>query len=184
MVETLAFILNLIGLGSIILSSFVRGGKMKTILFLCFLGNLLVAISYLLSGTGINGAASCFLGSAQTVVNFFFQLKNKPVPKWLIGVYLLSFVAVNIWAGGISFYTVLAIFACTSFILAILQTDGTRYRLFSLLNAALWGTYDILTTSYNGLITHATLFTMTLISFILLDVLHKDKKADATKAPQ
>lgn len=180
--ETLAFILNLIGLGSIILSTFVPGGRMKAILLLCALGNLLVAISYLLSGTGINGAASCFLGAAQTVTNFFFHLKSKSVPKWLIGIYLLSFIAVNLWVGGFSGYTLLAVAACTSFILAILQENGTRYRLLSLLNAAIWSTYDILTTSYNGLITHATLFTLTLVSFILLDVIRKAKKTGSASA--
>ena len=182
--ETLAFILNLLGLLSIIAAAYVRGNRIKTILFLCFLGNLLVAIGYLLGGTGINGAASCFLGAAQTLINLFLQFKSKAVPKWLTSIYLLSFIAVNIWAGGLNLYSVLAILSCTSFIIAILQTNSTRYRLFSLLNATLWGIYDILTTSYNGLITHVALFTLTLASIILLDVLHKDKKEDAPEAAQ
>ena len=50
--------------------------------------------------------------------------KMKQVPKWLIGLYALSFVAINLRFGGLYFYTFLAIAACMTLIMAILQKSG------------------------------------------------------------
>ena len=176
MMKILAFILNLLGLGAIILSSFINGNKMKTILLLLFAGNALVATSYLFSENGINGAASCFLACVQIVINYILQRKNKPIPMWLNILYLAGFVGINIWLGGLNFYTLLAVVACSTFILSILQKSSMGYRICSLCNGLLWATYDILTKSYNGLITHATLFAINLVSLMIFDVFGRRKK--------
>ena len=74
--QTLSYVLSLLGLSSMILASLTKGERMKTILFLVFCGNVLVATSYLVGGDGINGAISCYIGCLQAGINFFFQRKN------------------------------------------------------------------------------------------------------------
>ena len=58
----------------------------------------------------------------------------------------------------------------------ILQKSSMGYRICSLCNGLLWATYDILTKSYNGLITHATLFAINLVSLMIFDVFGRRKK--------
>ena len=62
--DILAYVLSFLGTVSIIASSLVKGKNMKVILSLVFTANVLVAISYLVGGSGINGAISCFVGAA------------------------------------------------------------------------------------------------------------------------
>ncbi|MBR5442465.1 MAG: hypothetical protein IKV44_05890, partial [Clostridia bacterium] len=92
--SALPFVFSTLGLVSMIAASLVKGKSMKVILALVFCGNLFFAISYLIGGQGINGAASCFVGAAQSIINYFFDSKNKPLPKWLVAIYGLSFIGV------------------------------------------------------------------------------------------
>ena len=74
--ETLAFILSTIGTVCICIPPLLKGKNMKLILLLVFSANVTVATSYLLTGA-YNGAASCFVGAAQAIINYFFDRKNK-----------------------------------------------------------------------------------------------------------
>ncbi len=177
----LAYVSSFLGLVSMILASVIGGEKMKRILVLVFCGNLFVGLSYIFDGTGINGAASCFLGALQSVVSYFFQVKKKPLPKWLALVYGLSFVVVNVVvAKGISIPTVIAIVATLAFVMGIIQSKGMMYRFWTVLNMLLWGTYDIVVSSYQPLITHVILFVFTIVGMIIHDrkALRKDQTAE------
>ena len=107
--EILSYILSLSGLASMILASLIKGEKMKKILFFVFCGNVLVATSYLVGGSGFNGAASCYIGGIQAIINYFFDSKNKPLPKWLIAIYCVAFIACNLAVGGFKPLVILAI---------------------------------------------------------------------------
>lgn len=168
--QTLAFITNLLGLGLAITASLIKGKKIKTILLLVILSNSLIAIGYLLSGTGINGAASCLLACAQALINCFFEAKSKPLPKLLIGIYLLSFVIINIAVGGLNVGTVIAILACTAFVASISQKSGKNYRIGVMANCILWLIYDIITESYSAIITHTVLLAVSTVGFIVHDI--------------
>ena len=85
----LVTVLGVLGTVSMIIASLIKGRNMKTILFFVFFGNVLAATSYLLGDGGINGAASCYIGGVQTLINYLFDSKNKPLPKWLVVVYAL-----------------------------------------------------------------------------------------------
>ena len=164
--SALSFITNLVGLSAILAASLVKGQRMRLILILVTTANVLVATSYLLAGSGFNCAASCLVAGVQGVINYFFDAKNKPIPKWLIGVYALSLIAVNLWVSGLHLLTLLAIAACMAFILSIFQSGGSGYRICTLVNTALWSTYDVLTHSWNGLLTHVTIFVFTVASIL------------------
>ncbi len=151
----LSYILSTLGLISMICASALKGERMKTILFLVFSGSILVGASYHIGGNGINGAAACYLGALQTIINYFFESKNKPLPKWLISIYAATTIALNLWvAGGLSMFSGIAIIASLSFIMAIIQKTGSGYRFWTIINMILWCTYDIGTHSYSVLITH------------------------------
>ncbi len=153
----------------LILASLIKGEKMKKTLFLVLLGNLLTALGYLCGGTAVNGSLSCFLGTAQTALNYLFDSKNKPVPKWLVALYALSFILLNLWIGGLTFLSVLTILACMTFIMGILQKNGARYRFWTILNCVLWSIYDICSGSYNGLIAHLTVLIFSVAGMIIND---------------
>lgn len=66
--QGLSYLLSALGLISTVCALITKGEKFKTVLFFVFCGNMLVAVSYLVGGKGINGAASCCLGSVQTLI--------------------------------------------------------------------------------------------------------------------
>lgn len=179
--KALSFVCSILGLVSMIVASLIKGKGMKTILFFVFCGNMLVAVSYLLGGQGINGAASCFVGSAQAIINYFFDSKNKPLPKWLVAVYAVAFIAVNIIvSGGFSWLGGLAIIASLTFIMCIGQKSGARYRFWTIVNMLLWCLYDLLSRSYGALTSHIPLLLFTVAGMIIHD--RKNPKTEEVTA--
>lgn len=168
--EIIAYVLSLMGLASMIAASLVKGERMKTILFLVFCGNMLVGTSYLLDGTGINGAAALYLGGIQTLINYFFDSKNQPLPKWLIAIYAVAIIVLNIWvAGGVTPLGVLVIVASLTFIFCIGQKSGAGYRFWTIVNMVLWCLYDVLAMAYSPLLTHVALLLFTVVGMIIHD---------------
>lgn len=167
--EIFSYILSLLGLASMIIASLIKGEKMKKILFFIFCGNILVATSYLVGGSGFNGAASCYIGGIQAIINYFFDSKNKPLPKWLVAIYALAFVVCNLVVGGVKPLVILAIVASLTFVMCIGQTSGAKYRFWTIINIGLWCLYDILSKSYSALITHGVLLVFTVIGMIVHD---------------
>jgi len=165
---TLSYILNIIGTVAMIAGLLCPGKKIKLILFFTFLGNFLVATGYLVGGSGINGAISCYVGSAITIVNFILQSKNKPIPKWLVAIYALAFICLNL-TGGFTWLCLLAIVACMTFILSVIQNNGAIFRIWTFANMILWITYDLLSKSYAGLIPHVIMLVFTLVGMLVQD---------------
>ena len=169
--KILAFILSTLGTVCICIPPLLKGKNMKLILLLVFSANALVATSYLLTGA-ITGAASCFVGAAQTIVNYFFDRKNKALPKWLIAIYGASFIIVNLLVFS-RVTDVIAIVAALVFIAAICQKNGKKYRFWTLVNTALWLTYDLVNLSFGPLSTHL----IQLSTIIFGMVMHDRKKS-------
>ncbi len=160
--QILAYILSVAGLVAMISASLVKGERMKTILFLVFCGNALVGTSYLIDGSGINGAAALYLGALQTLINYFFNSKNKPLPKWLIAIYAVAIITLNIWvAGCVTPLGVLVIVASLTFIFCIGQSEGAGYRFWTIVNMLLWCLYDTLAGVYSALVSHGLLLVFT-----------------------
>ena len=173
--KELAFALNLLGLAFVIVSSLIKGERITKILILVLFGNALVAVGYLCDGRGINGAASGLLACVQIFINFLFQRNDKPIPKWLIGIYAVSFIVVNLLVSrNLSFSTILAILACMSFIITILQGNGKNYRICGIINTLIWIVYDIITASYPALITHGSILVVTIAGVLIHDLKKKE----------
>lgn len=188
--DTLAFIFSTLGLIAMLTSSLLKGKNMKKILILVFLGNAFVAISYLLGGSGFNGAASCLLGALFTIVNYFFDAKEKNVPKWLAAFYGVAFVAVNIFVSFNSIVTfgetvaidykalvlcVLAIFGTLAFVMCIGQKNGAKYRFWTVMNMIMWCIYDLISGNISVLITHIIQLSFAVVGMIIHDRNNKNK---------
>lgn len=177
--QILSYILSALGLISMICASLVKGERMRMVLFLVFCGNILVATSYLVGGSGINGAAACYLGGLQTLINYFYDSKNKPLPRWLIVVYVIAIVVLNIWvAGGVSVLGCLVIIASLTFIMCIGQKSGAKYRFWTIVNMILWCVYDIASVSYSALVTHLPQLGFAVIGMFIHDI---RKNTDASQ---
>ncbi len=167
----IAMALSLGGLVCMILSSIVKTKTMGKILTFVFFGNFLVATSYLLDGNN-NGAACCYIGAAQTLINFFFERKGKAIPTWLVVVYAAIIIAINaaVLQAPID---VLAIIASLTFILCIGQNNGAKYRFWTIVNMVLWCSYDLIKASYAAMFTHVSLLLFTVLGKLIYDMKRK-----------
>ena len=175
--QVLSYILSVVGLVCMISASLIKGEKMKSILVLVCLGNALVATSYLIGGSGINGAASCYLGALQTLINYFFDKKGRALPVWLVVFYAVTFIACNLLVGGFTALCILAIIASLTFIMSIGQKSGARYRFWTIVNIGLWCLYDLLSRSYGAFLSHVPLLVFTIVGMLI----HDAKKSKAEK---
>jgi hypothetical protein len=170
--EILATVFNYLSLAAILTSSLIKGKNMKLILFLVFPANILAALTYLLQGNN-NGMISCFIGGAVAIVNYFFERNEKDIPKILLVTYAVAFVSANIalWSG---IETILSIVAALLFIMSLVQKNGKGFRIWFLLNAATWCTYDIICKAYDPLISHS----VQIVFFIAGILIHDRKKIE------
>ena len=171
--ETLAFILSTIGTICICIPPLLKGKNMKLILLLVFSANVTVATSSLLTGA-YNGAASCFVGGAQAIINYFFDRKNKKLPVWLITIYALAFIGVNLMVFN-HVFDLIAMLASLTFVMCVGQKNGRKYRIWTFINTALWMTYDVLKASYGPLLTHGILLCTVIFGIIVHDIKKKEE---------
>ena len=153
--QTLAFVLSIAGLLAAMTPNLLKGKNLKLILVFLVCANLLYAFSYLAEGKGINGSAAGFLGAAIAGLNFIFESKEKPVPKWLVAVYFVVAITVQLLVAEITYLTVIIVGAVAAFLMGVLQPNGKMYRIWALLNIVLWVVYDILSKSYALLPVHS-----------------------------
>ena len=172
--ETLAFILSLIGTICVCIPPLLKGKNMNLILMFIFLSSTAVGVSYILTGA-LNGGVSCLIGAAQAIINYFFDRKEKRLPVWLIVLYGISFTVANILVFA-SITDTLAVIACLVYIGAICQKNGKKYRLWSLTNTALWVAYDAISASYGPLLTHSVLLLITVFGIVAHDLKNKETK--------
>lgn len=173
--EILAYIFSILGQILIISASLIKGNRMKLILLLVFGANFSYATSYIFNGTGINGAASCYLGGILAIVNYFFDVRDRKPPRWLLVIYAALFVAVNVYFGTDVLPTVLAIVATLCFVMSIAQSSGKKYRFWTIANLVFWIVFDIISGTYSTLLAHSIQMAGTILGVILHD--RKEKPA-------
>lgn len=168
-------ILRLLGLAAFIAAALIKGEEIKKNLFFVFTGSVLVGTSYLFTSLGMNGAVSSFVGGAQAIINYFFNVKKKPIPMWLTAVYALAFLLLNL-AVLTSPIGILALLASLCFVGCVCAKNGSQYRLWQIINSLLWICYDLLSKSYGPLITHSVLFLFTVVGIVINDMKKKGEK--------
>ena len=165
--EIASVILSVIGLAAFIVSFLVKGKNMKTILALNAAGNLLMVASYVCIGN-YNGCLSSLIGTIVAIVNYFFAVRQKKIPVWLLIIYAVAFVMVNA-AVFSSWRDLFAIAACLSAVLMISASCGKAYRVWSLVNDIMWTIFDLLCSNYGPLLTHGVLTGFTVVGMIWHD---------------
>ena len=113
------------------------GKKMRTVLIFNFLGNFLVALSYLAIRT-YNGFFICCAACIQVLINYLFKMNNKKLPAWLVVFYIISFAAINMLNFS-HWYDLLALAASIIFVMSVAQTNTKFYRLYYALCAGAFG---------------------------------------------
>lgn len=162
---TLSYISSLIATVLGLIEPF--GKKMKTILTLNFLGNLLVGISYLFV-SGYSGAAICFTACVQVLINYSFDAKQKKLSLWLVIIHAVIFLAVNVITFA-HWYDIISLAAAMIFVLSVAQSSAKYYRVLYVTNSFLWIFYDFLAGAYGNLLTHIVLFIATSIAIYIRD---------------
>ena len=165
--NTLAYVFSIAGTVCACAPSLLKGKNMKLILLLVFLANTFIALSYVLTGA-FSGAVSCGVGALQTIINYFYERKNKPIPVWLIGVYALAFTVVNLLAFS-RITDILALLACLTFVMCIGQKNGRKYRIWTVANSGLWALYDLTSLSFGPLFTHLLQLAIALFGMVIHD---------------
>lgn len=134
----------------------VQFKNVKLILISQIILNLLVATNFALLG-GLSGAWICILAAFQTTLTYFIEkyctknatrIRNILLPFFVAGYVIGTIVVYKDWNDIVS--CVCAIL----YVLAILQTESSKYRRFILLNALLWVIYDFTTMAYTSILTH------------------------------
>lgn len=151
-----------------IIASLIKGEKIGKTLVLVCVANALVIASYMIEG-GMSGAAASVIGVLISVVNYFFESKDKPIPAWLNAIYILAFVVASAATGGITVPSLLVMIAGTACVFALAQKNGKGYRVWIMVNSLVWIVYDIIMHTWGPLVQHSSLLTFTLVGMIIHD---------------
>ena len=140
--------------------------------------NLITAVGYLLLG-GLSGAWICILATLQTTIMFFLEKYDSPKMQKLRSILLVLF-AFGYVVGTIIVYKgwndIVSCICAILFVLAIIQTQSSKYRKYILLNASLWTIYDITTMAYANILTHGLQIISILIAMVRHDQLFSSKE--------
>lgn len=142
--------------------------KTKQILCCFILANVFFSISYLLLG-GYVAAIIGTIAAIQTVINYFFQKKDKEIPKWLITIYFI----VSFACGLITYKTVidiLPILGGLTYIWAIIQKEEKYIRRITLLNSSLWLVYNVFILAYSTVVSDIVTIASTIIGMLRFDM--------------
>lgn len=167
--NTLAFILSMASLACMLTSSLIKGKNMKTILVLVCAANFLIALSYFVQiPMAVNGAVSCMIGAVMSLINYFFDKDEKPVPKWLVVIYAVVITVLNAIVVK-NVYDIITIIAGLFFVLSIIQKNGKMFRFYTIINMALWITYDLFAHAWGPILQHSIQFLFFIIGMLIHD---------------
>ncbi len=176
---TLSYILQTVSTLILMTALLLKGANMNLIQILLLSGNVVAGFGYIAAGSaGINAALSCFLAGIPSLINYSLQRKNKPIPIWLIVIYAISFITMNILASGFTVPCLFSIAAAMCFVMSVVQSTGKAFRFWCLFNNVAWMLYDIVAATYSGLIIHVTMFAFTVVGIVLHDRKKREKTAE------
>ena len=127
-------------------------------------------IAVMTAGGDCPGLNAVIRGVVTTAINFSFQVKGKTVPKFLIMIYLIISVILNLWVSkGISIGLILVIGASVAYQLGCAGKTGATYRFWILINLLLWCVYDVVSLTIGALLTHGIQFAIHIIGMLIYD---------------
>ena len=166
--EILPYVVNGISMITAVIAILsVQLKNMKGILATQIIGNTLAASTYFLVG-GFTGAGVSIIAVVQTVVMYFYNVKDKK-PHLAV---TLAFIAAYVLNAALTFHVVFDIFPAISaicFALAVAQTRSIRFRFFSIWNPMCWMVYDVYAGLPINFLMHLGIFISVIVACIRLD---------------
>ncbi len=155
--------------GLIVSVAMVQFRNLKHVLIGSILSNLMVGLSYAFLN-GMSGAWICIVAAVQALVIFLINTYDLEVKKKNIisGIFAAIYVmgTIVVYQGWVDILSCMCAFL---YVLAILQTEASKYRWFMLANSVLWILYAITTGAYINIITHGSVLLSVIISKLRLD---------------
>lgn len=139
----------------------------KNIMIMLLLLNLASALNFLFLDS-LSGSLVCFFAVIETFINYLFDSKNKKVPIYVIGIY----VVINIALGLSSYHSLLDILPIVCALLycaTICMQKESNIRKLMFANQSLWLVYDIIVKAYMFSISNVLTLVSIVISMIRFD---------------
>lgn len=150
--------------------------EVKHILLGQIASNLSVALSYLFLG-GISGAWVCLVAAFQAIVMYAINKRelSERIRLWLMIIFALIYIAGT--AVVYQSWRDLVTCACALlYLMAIMQKDSSKYRLFMMANSSLWVIYDVAALAFVNLITHGMILVSLITAMFRLDRPNKKQR--------
>lgn len=139
----------------------------KQIILMFVLINILSTISFLLLQS-YSGAIICMFAILQAFINNLFENKDKQVPKYIIGIYIIISIILGIVTYK-NYIDIVPIMCSILYTLIIIQNKEKNIRRISLLNMVLWILYDIVCQAYTAAISDFLTIISTIIGMYRFD---------------
>ena len=163
-------------MNNLILAQIVAGGagilniiapqrKERKNMFLLFaLGNAFYVVNFLLLGA-YSGAGIQTVYVIQALISMWYAMKNKEYTWRLITLYFILGIS-----GGLltlkAYIDILPLMGAISYILAIIQKEENKVRIFTGCTASIWTVYNLLVGAYVAAAFSGVLIISTVIAFI------------------
>ena len=155
--------------------------KMKYVILGQIIANTLLGLQYVIEGA-FSAAVTIPPALALTIISFYYDAKNKPIPKNLIKAFIGIFAAVIVGQSVIEAVTgkamlnavallltnILVFSALVFFVLSITRKKSYQARICSGTNCFLWLIYDIILAP-SAIITHGVILAFIIAGAIRLD---------------
>lgn len=132
------------------------------------LANLTIAINFGLVD-GLSGSIVCIIGTVQTLVMFLIRRKEKEPTQWLLGVFLVMYMAAAVIMYS-KWFDILSGIAAVTFAVAVMQKKPSMYRAIMFINSCLWIVFDFCAGAYTAIITHGVIMISVIVGMIKNDL--------------
>ena len=144
--------------------------NMKLVLTLQILINILASSNYLLLGGGA-GALVSLLAVVCSVVMFFYNKKGVKPHLTVAIAFIAAYLACSVYNIIIvqNFMEIFPALAAVCFVISLVQTRTSSYRVWGALNPMFWLPYDFYTSSYVMSLVHLGILVSSLVGMLRLD---------------
>lgn len=150
--------------------------KMRLIVLIEFLMNVLTAVQYWLLG-GLSGAyvsiAAIVHTTALMLYDKFGDSEKRKIPNFICGFFVGIYIAIGIYSFK-SWFDIFPVAATVLFSLSVLQTKSSGYRLFQIGKGTVWIVYCLCSQAYSLILAHALSIVSGITAIIRLDVKRKE----------
>lgn len=137
------------------------------IFFMLIFVSIFSALNFILLKS-YSGCFICLFAIIQIIINYCLGKKNKPIPKILVGLYIIISIIIGTFTYK-TYIDILPIICSILYTITILQKNEKRIRLISLINIILWIIYDFVSCAYTAGIADILTLVSTLIGIYRYD---------------